>query len=192
MKSHDFNEKVRGAESWEEKLKNKLAEVLFAESVKRIPYDLNRGYTVKMQKDGIDGVIHQKTVTFDVKVRDFYSLRFQDILIETVSVVESNKPGWFYYTKSNFIVYTWKNEKGTNLKDGYFIFIQNSRLRDWFEENRSRYPVKHAMSTRNGYTWRTENVAVPIKDFPSGTIMRFNPHLSLELQQINLLDFAKV
>jgi len=47
MKSHDFNEKVRDAESWEEKLKNKLGEILFAESVKRIPFDPNRGYNVK-------------------------------------------------------------------------------------------------------------------------------------------------
>ena len=187
MNVHNFNEKVR-----EEKLKNKLAKILFTKSVKRIPFDPNRVYRVKLQKACIDGIIHQKTVTFDIKVRDFHFLRFKDILIETVSVVESNKSGWFYYTKSNFIVYVWKNERGTNLKDGYFLFIQDRKLRDWFEENRSRHPIKHARSTRNGYTWRTENVAVPIKDFPSGTIMRFNPRLSLELQEINLLDFAKI
>jgi len=46
-------------------------------------------HSVKLQKAGIDGIIHQKTVTFDIKVRDFYFLRFKDILIETVSIVSS-------------------------------------------------------------------------------------------------------
>ena len=105
--------------------------------------------------------------------------KWNDILIETVSIIEQRKLGWFYTSKADIVPYVWENPSRTNLIDGYFVFIQNKELREWFEEYKRKHPLKKRIAHSESKTgfWSTENYAVAIQDFPDRSILRFNPHL---------------
>jgi len=186
--SNDFEEKLKEGNVWEELLKEKLAKVLFTESVKRIEYS-DGEYEAELQKTGIDGIINRKVVTFDVKARKHWCYKHNDILIETVSVVENDILGWFYTSKADFVAYVWENEDRTDLIDGYLIFIQDIDLKVWFEVHHERFIEKEAES--NNHQWHTLNRVVPIDEFPDGTILQFNPTINLQSQKIDLLEHLK-
>ena len=164
-KIHDFNRDLSEALKWEEKVAGQFKDIIIAEAVKKA--------TLEEQKDGIDIIIKLKEGTFDVKFRDSKYFPPQDLLIETVSVVEQNKPGWFYTSKADAVVYLWWNESRTNLKPvGYLLFIQDPWFREWFEKHRHLYPEKETTTKRDGKTWKTKFVIVPIKHFPKGSLRK--------------------
>jgi len=138
----------------------------------------------------VDVTVKLKRSSFDVKFRDnqYY---LKGILIETVSVLERDIPGWFYTSKADEVIYLWWNKGRTTLMPiGYRIFIQDRRLREWFEQRKADYPEKEAVSTRNGETWHTRFVIVPIEDFPEGTIQRFRVRVKLQdSRQLKLDSF---
>jgi len=177
MKFNDWNNCLALGIDWEEKLKNKVGNILQIKNIKRAIYE----DTPKLQHDGVDIRISFETIDIDVKTRKNYTLKFNDILLETKSVIEKNVAGWFYTTQAHIVAYVWLNPSETNLEDGYLIFMSQS-LRQWFEETKHHFLVKIAHSQRNKQTWTTENVAVPIPFFPKGSIIRFNPYLDLTQQ----------
>lgn len=185
---------IEGAKA-EEALKEGLHRILFTESVKIIKYGEDI-FSTNLQRSGIDGIAQLKEVKWESKVREYeyYNKNNKDILIETVSNEDTGKPGWFYYSKADFIIYTWKNKFKNFLIDGFFIFIQNPVLRAWFEGEKDRFEEKEAVSIdkNTGNIWRTLNRVVPTKSFPKDTILHFSPFLSLDKQQIDLSKYLEL
>lgn len=188
MKYRIFEEDVGEGDKVDEAIKNKLHDILFnifvVDGIRRIKWKGNDYYATTLQRAGIDGIGKLREIRWDTKVRDWSYWKNHDILIETLSDMKRGKPGWFYYSKADFVIYTWKNEDRNYLVEGYLIFIQNKIFRIWFWENIPHFKraVAHSKSIRTGRTWDTMNRIVPIKDFPEGTILRFDPHVSLNNQ----------
>lgn len=189
MRKHEFREKLKEGQQAENILKERLHSILFAESVKLIKWEGKDIFSTNLQRKGVDGTLRFKEVRWESKVRDYSSYKYGDILLETISVVKDKKPGWFYYTIADFVIYTWKNKKGTKLIDGYFIFVQNPILKSWFKENEKRFRLVRAKSydKKTGEYWYTLNRAVPISQFPKGTVLRLDANIPL-INQKEVLD----
>jgi len=172
-KFNPFDENLRNGQKWEVELLRKISRIRLKEKIKFLTNN------DEFQRKGIDGILYAEKAKIDPKTRGYFAYKYNDVLIETLSVIEQKKLGWWYTTEADIIAYVWKNPSGTNLIDGYFIFVQDKNLRSWFEQYKIQHLEKRriASSERNGSIWHTENFAVPIKDFPKGTIMRFNPHV---------------
>lgn len=60
---------------------------------------------LETQKKGIDKILYygrNQSITIDEKKR---RTNYDDLLVETMKNVESNKKGWLYYTQADYIVY---------------------------------------------------------------------------------------
>ena len=189
----DFECDLKDGQKWEDKMIPLLKKLWFVENID------GQTFQMDMQKIGIDSSMTLRPVTLDLKTRAYKyycNQQFnQDILIETISNREYNSIGWFYKTKSDFIVNVWKNGVGTSLmKDAYFIRIQDKEFRDWFENHKSDFKKCIAGTIRkNSYgeiigKWTTESRLVKVKDFPPGILQHFIPIVSI-VNQPTLLDF---
>lgn len=167
----------------ENKLLSKFQRV-FVPLVQQIIYEPTNAESVKLQKSGVDVIISTKEVRFDVKCRRFDVYKWNDILLETVSVVETETPGWLY--KSDVVVYVWENISRTSFIDGYILYLD--KIRPWFVEHESKFKQKTAFSERNGNKWSTLNRAVPIKQFPIGSIQKIPTHIFKHCKQ-SVLEF---
>lgn len=139
--------------------------LLFIQKIKRIE---------SRQKDGIDGILEfkGKEITWDTKIRNNYYYKYNDILIE---IETGEKAGWFYSSQADIIFYCWWNKEKTDIIAGYIIPLQKEKLRNWFEKIKGAYKTQEAYSQNEATLeyWKTKNKAIPIKDFPKGTILRF-------------------
>ncbi len=179
----DFNTDLKEGEQAEELVLSKFKTII-QPVVMRIAY--KDGLIAKeLQNSGIDAYVQKKESGFDVKVRDFKYYRFKDILLETKSVCEKDIPGWLY--KATVVVYLWWNPLKTKFVDGYVLFLQN--IRDWMSVTQFDYKKKIAFSNRNGQSWSTENIIVPISDFPIGCAVRLNRKEFLDQTQVKLSDY---
>jgi len=174
-KFHDFNETLKNGQKWELPLLEKISRLRLREQIQCLTFN------GEFQRKGIDGILYSEKVKLDPKSRNFNAYHYNDILIETVSIIETNKLGWFYTSEADVIPYVWENPSRTNLIDGYFLFIQNKSFREWFEKYKAAHPNwphrRIAHSVCDGNYWSTENYAVPIVAFPVGYILRFDPCL---------------
>lgn len=171
MKYNDFDSCVRDGEHGEELTRSNFHDI-FKPVVQRFVYG-DSAYSTTKQRHGIDFEIGKEKIDFDVKCRDYYTYKYQDILLETISVVEHNKPGWLYTSESDYVVYAWYNSTKTSFIDGYLLFLENIRkFKDSYVPEKKQF--KYARSYKNGNTWTTENIAVPIKDFPDDCLDRIN------------------
>lgn len=145
-----------------------------------------------LQKRGCDGVINFQPVTYDIKCRRFRKIEYvgKDILLETVSVVEANKLGWVYYTKSPVVAYFWLNKNMTGFLDGYILYM--NEIRKFFVGNEKKYyKPQNATSYKNGQMWQTENRAVRINEFPLGSIQHISKEVFTPKEQLSLQKFFK-
>jgi hypothetical protein len=175
MSEHDFDIKARDGAIVENKIGQSLAlllnDIFLCEFVRRITWDENNNFSRIMQRDGIDGLITKRSLKYDAKIREFAAYRYEDILIETISMVETGARGW-YYKETDLIFYGWKNEIGTSIMDMYILLLQNLDLREWFAINNQYFETVTSRSYSNGHHWTTENIAVPIIAFPKDVIIR--------------------
>lgn len=172
-----FEIQLKDSQKWETLIRPRLTEMMITRAIESIDFETDPD----VQRSGIDIILKQEKVSADLKVRSYWTHRFRDILLETDV---GGKPGWFYTTKANLIFYVWKNEHETNLVDGYIIHM-TPELREWFEKNKQNFSLKvsKSRSDETGREWLTENRAVPIDEFPKGSIFRFNPYLDLSEQK---------
>jgi hypothetical protein len=181
MKFNEWKVCLQNGTKWEKKLMEKIGRIIKVKSIQNINYQHNP----EIQRKGIDGLISLEQTKVESKSRSYDYYKYSDILIETISVRENNKPGWFYTTQADIVAYVWENPSKTNLLDGYLIFI-TPELRNWFDLNKHRFKTKIAYSN----SWSTENKAVPIKEFPRGSLQRFNPYIDIT-EQSQLTIFNK-
>ena len=186
-KFNPFDVDLENGRKWELPLLEKISRLRLREKVRYL------GRNQEFQRKGIDGIVYAEKAKIDPKSRKYSAYKYKDILIETISVIEKNKLGWFYTSEADVIAYVWENASRTNLIDGYFIFIQDTIFRKWFENYKLANPQKRriAWSQRNGHFWSTENFAVPITKFPKGAVLRFNPKLPSTKKQSTLNSFEE-
>jgi len=179
----DFDTDLKNGERAEDLILSKFKTVI-QPIVMHIAY--KDGLVAKeLQRRGIDAFVQQKESGFDVKVRDFKYYRFKDILLETKSVREKDIPGWLY--KATVVVYLWWNPLRTKFVDGYALFLRN--IRDWMSVTQFNYRKKIAFSSRNGQQWSTENIIIPISEFPIGCVMRLSRKEFMDNSQVTLATF---
>jgi len=141
----------------------------FEENVK-FAQDQEVFYNKLYRELGYDIVDRKDTKYYDVKLRkgkfiftvEEKALRdLNDFLwIETTQDTTTNKTGWIYYTKADFLVYGMFGDQ---------VLVYRIPLKDfklWFERNIDQFVEKP--STKG---WgHTLNRIVPIKDIPSSLI----------------------
>lgn len=171
-RTQDWNESLAEGVKWERKLEERLEKVLMTTALERISFEDDP----EAQLSGIDMVLSQETPKIDVKSRSHVGLRYDDILIETWSVWEEQIPGWFYTTEADLIARVYENEPGTNLEEGYFI-VMSDTFDQWFRDNYADYDETRQHTVRGGEEWHSAVREVPIEDFPSGTLVEFDPTL---------------
>jgi hypothetical protein len=111
------------------------------------------------QKKGIDFLwrhtVNKSPVTTSIEAKtDRYTTG--NFVIETVSVKESDIPGWIYTSQSDYIAY---------YLVGYdtLYVIPTKELRDWFDVNKAKYRTA-STKTRDGGKYTTVFKLVPIVD----------------------------
>jgi len=170
---HNFESCLEEGTEWEERVKPKLKEQIMTLNVEQISFDENPD----QQLNGIDHVLTQNTdINIDVKVRDnkYYG---DDILVETLSVVEEEKDGWVYNDETDIIAYCWKNQPGTNLRDGILVLL-NDKFVQWFDAMLEQFRTVQCESHDGDRTWTTQSEIVKIDDIPDGFVYKeFNPGL---------------
>ena len=169
MKFNDWNKNLENGNLWEKKLYEKLSRLLLTINAQIIDYAENPTW----QKKGIDFLLSIGQRTVEQKTRDYQYYWHKDILLETISVIENNTPGWFYSTEADAVAYVWKNKEETDIIDGYFIFI-TKELRQWINDN--EHSFNHIKVHSNNYSsqWSTMNISVPISLFPRENLMQIN------------------
>jgi hypothetical protein len=188
-----FQNNLANGDRWQEKLQPKLKQILLVKGLETVKW----GEHPELQRRGIDAILKQKTARVELKVRDYRFYKRKDILLETETGINpqthaGGRPGWFYTTEADLVIYVWKNERGTNLIDGYFICMTED-LREWFRKNEHGFQELMALSLdrETGQTWITKNRAVPIGEFPVGSLVQFDPALTAE-EQLALEDFREI
>lgn len=92
---------------------------------KRIVGKDNEDYDCLVKKDGIWYKIEEK----------FRSGEWDDLAVETIQDIETNSPGWLYYTKAQYLFY------GMGKKI-YAINIE--KLRNFIKEYRNNFKIKYS------------------------------------------------
>jgi len=185
---HDFRECLQDGVEWEERLKPKLKEQIMAINVKQISFDEDPA----KQLSGIDQVLTQATdLNIDVKVRD-HEYYGDDVLLETVSVVEEGIPGWFWEADSDLVVWVYPNKAKTNLhKTGYLMPLTDG-LRDWVDQKAEEFRYIQTQTTGRYGEYHTGCRLVPIDDFPDEYLVEFDPRLptARETPQSDIMKWA--
>lgn len=180
MKSNDWDECVKLGNKGEVYVKEHFLEIfkpilnqyLFSN---RFKYNLNNLIETKKQRDGIDGNVSLNLFEYEVKTR---SRDYGDILLETVSVRESGKTGWFFYTKADVIVYLiYSNKK---FKKGFLILMENARVKFSWQELKK---YKTIIAVTNNGEWSTENKAVPYRDFLENSLISLKDCLNKPIKK---------
>jgi len=185
--SRDFDEDVSKATPWEKRIAEKIRTFMMRYNVKMISYDNLKD--IERQRNGMDFIIKSESAGWEIKTRHpkYY---LDGILLEIISVVEKNKPGWLYTSKADVITYVWLNWSFTNLMPiGYFIKIKDLRKTPWYDSLPGKYPILQPKGGSKRKTskgiiyWNTKFIVPPINDFPKNTLYRFNAILPPNYKQ---------
>lgn len=157
---------------------------------KKIVYDENNIDSIKKQKKGIDG---QVLLDYEVKSLRHDHKSETRILLETISVVKKNIPGWLFTNESDVIVLVyWDDEGKTQFYKGCFLFPKI--LRKWFLKNRKKkYKIYKISSERKGYYgyWDTKFILVPKDDLPKNSYKVISSDLFTKKENMTLSSFIK-
>lgn len=177
---HDFNDCLENGNEWEEEIAPKLKQEILNISISQVSY----GEEPEKQLSGIDQVLSREEFNIDVKVRDS-KYCCNDLFIETISVLDEDKPGWVENEETDIIAYCWENKPGDNLQNGVLLLL-NEHFQEWFEGNKREFSEKSTKSEDGNSEWVTKGRIVPIERVPEGFIYTdFNPTLPKDLETSN-------
>jgi len=202
-----FDKDVKDVIPWERKLAEVMKDFMFKWQFRHIGYE--KPEEIELQKKGVDWQITSETGDWEGKFRSKFwrkDLEKRDILLELVSVVESDKLGWLYTSKADAICYCWLNRFKTGLMPvGYIILIKKLRETRWYRENfveplerwgigdfldHLNYRVDEASSVRRRSTWTTKFVCPPVMGFPKGILIPFDPTVGGKFTQLKIDPFS--
>lgn len=188
-KPHSFEDKLKDGEKWEKKIIPVLERLQIKLRLEKQNYETTIGK--QKQHQGIDLTTNPKLPTYDIKTNTNKYYENGKLIIETISIVHNQTPGWIYTSQADFIVHVWKNQNQTNLMPkGYIIQLEELRKTRLYREL-AKYK-KWETSSRSGNSyWKTEFVLIPIEDFPAETLYVFNPHIpSLDAKQLKITKYT--
>ena len=183
MTKQTFIKCLNMGNKWEKKLAPIMEKFIYSVKIKIMNY--NNPNERIAQRNGIDGIGEKVELCWESKTRTYNKKYYNvDILLETVSVEQTGKLGWFHTSQADVISYCWETNNRQNLMPvGYLILIKELRTTNWFKKILT-YPLKRAYTEDK---WSTLNRAIPINDFPPGTLYEFNPTIeSTEYKQVTL------
>ena len=176
MSPNDWDTSLSKGEKWVPRVAKSATEFIIENGLKKqsiriIPFDTYENK--KTQLSGIDVICKPLGISLEIKTR--YDTRWynKDILLETVSIIETGKKGWLYTSKADFLAYIWVNKDP--LPIGYIIdlpVLRKSRIMKRLNSFKERKACSHSGNSR----WSTLNREVPIYKFPEKTIYQFNPN----------------
>ena len=167
MKANNFNDCLLFGNQGEKAFNNRCI-TIFKPIVEEIFYEKNP----EKQKAGYDTILKRDhEVKIEIKTRGYTYWHFKDILIETISIIEYNKPGWVYYSEADFIVYLWYDSKNDEILDAYIINFKP--FQKWVNAG-GLLNFKKMQSQSNGGQWHTEGVMIPISEFPQDFLIKVN------------------
>jgi len=114
--------------------------------------------TSKGIDEGIDKILvleDNSQITIEEKVRaKKYSNN--DLVIEEKSNVEKNTPGWIYYSKADYLAYSW-------FIDGLakVLIIKMDKLKKWYMKNKEKYNL---VTTHTDNLYHTSFRIIPLSD----------------------------
>jgi len=115
--------------------------------------DTPRG--IKEEIDKILTLEDGSQITIEEKIRDKKYIN-NDIVIEEQSNIEKNTPGWIYYSKADYLAYSW-------LQDGLskILIFNMEKLREWYQKNKDKYNI---IMTNTNNLYHTSFRIIPLED----------------------------
>jgi len=170
---YDFEEQLEFGTKWENEVKDRLESVMLSLSMQSISFDEKP----EMQLAGIDHIVSKDSPAIDVKTCDHKYSNSKYVPIETMSVEEKDKPGWFFDSEADLVVFVYPNKAKTNLyKSGYMMPLKTG-LRDWFRQTISEYSRKRIPNNGKYGEYHTAIRLVPKSDIPDEYLVEFDPRL---------------
>lgn len=184
-----FIEQLEFGNEWEEVATDHLHELFMSVSATNIDYDERP----ELQRAGIDTILSKEQPTIDIKTQRYEYTKSENLPIETVSVLEDQKPGWFYHADSDMVVWVYPNKAETNLyKTGYLMPLTDG-LREWFDDRYADFEFKRIPNQTAKYgEYHTGIRLVPIDTFPDEYLVSFDPRLPVdrETPQSDILSWV--
>jgi hypothetical protein len=117
-----------------------------------------------LQRQGIDKTLvlkDGKKIFVEEKFREhkFWEIRFQDILLEYISIDNKNVPGWIYTSKSDYLVVVFK---GIDVHESELYIFPFKPIKQWVRDNPIAFKKFKDIIAPNTH-WNTISKAVPLK-----------------------------
>jgi hypothetical protein len=127
-----------------------------------------------LQRSGID--ITNDKYLIDVKTQAHKYTDSGNLPIEVFSVYEKSKPGWFFSSDADIIVWVYHGKGGKGLWHTGYVMPLTSDLRQWVNKYRKRWrrirvPNDGRYGKYNAICW-----LVPIDEFAEHELIPFDPH----------------
>lgn len=188
-----WDETLEMGTSREPEVSRKLQQILTQAKIRNVSF----ADDPETQLNGIDAVMARDNVTWDTKTQRHDHYRTGNLPFETISVVEANKPGWFYTSDADIIVWVYETKSesdATLMPRGYFL-LHDENIVEWFNERLSEFRKFTSKTTSSNSEWTTLGRLVPIEDIPDSHICEFNPRGIVEAEnddnsQSRLGDFV--
>ncbi|MEM2512700.1 MAG: hypothetical protein QXU81_00045 [Candidatus Bathyarchaeia archaeon] len=169
MRENNWDDSLRLGGKGEKIVSSAIEEALPRLILRKLRYWSNR----VEQKSGIDMILRLDEARVEVKTRNHKALKYNDIAVETVSVIEENKPGWIFTSRADYIAYVILDRSERRILRGWLLKMPD--FRTWFLSNVQKYS-KHMTKTRRGSReWHTVFATVPLKDIPRSILYQFYP-----------------
>ena len=184
-----FSEDLAFGLEWENQATERLETLLLSVRATNIDYSKRP----ELQRAGIDSILTQDQPTFDVKCQRHKYASSSNLPIETQSVAEKGKLGWFYTSDADMIVWIFPNKVGTNLhKTGYLMPLHDG-LREWVKDEFESFRRFEKKNTGEFGDYTTEGLLIPIDKFPTEYLVEFDPRLPTdrETPQSDIMTWAK-
>lgn len=187
--AYDFGEQLDFGEKWERRVRPHLERHLTAITMKNVSFDDDP----ETQLAGIDILGGVADPDIDVKTYSHKYIVRPTLVIETVSVMEKGKPGWFHTSQSDLMVVIGPNKAGTNVYKRGWIVPLKTGIREWFDDALDTHDWDSARVPNGDY--HTFIWWVPVSDIPEEFVFEFDPRppdaRSEDPSQKGLSDFGE-
>ena len=118
-------------------------------------------YSSEYQKRDVDYILSINECNMDIEMLieiKSTTYNYGKIFVECVSNSNKNSDGYIFKTESDYLVYTFENNK--------IIYLNTNELRKWFIDNQMNYPKTTASTTNsdNKILYYSEGRVIPISD----------------------------
>jgi hypothetical protein len=167
-RTFDFEEQLEMGVSAEADIIESLSGSLNVEA-----YDYNDD--PEKQRSGIDLTV--EGVDIDIKTQSEKYISTGNIPIEILSVKEKSKPGWFYKSEADFVLWLYECSGEFNYHYTAYLMRLDQELIEWFVLEHEKWTNGSIEVRNNGRYGRytAVNHLIPIPAFPPEKLIQLNP-----------------